>query len=165
MFTAMSIGYRVCALACWTMRTTTSRATNALLAIVLAVLASLGLAGAAAATPLETVTHPSPATISAPCGDTSGFTEVGLSTLPPEASDTADLIAAGGPYPYPEDDGVFENREGLLPDCEVGYFREYTVETPGSDDRGARRIVTGSEGEHFYTDDHYESFELINLNG
>jgi guanyl-specific ribonuclease Sa len=101
----------------------------------------------------------------APCGDTSGFDVVPLSSLPPEAADTANLIEQGGPFPYPEDGTVFQNREGLLPDCEVGYYHEYTVETPGSPDRGARRIVTGTEGEHFYTDDHYASFVLIDLDG
>jgi ribonuclease T1 len=88
---------------------------------------------------------------------------VALSSLPPEAADTADLIETDGPFPYPQDGTVFQNREGLLPDCETGYYHEYTVETPGSDDRGARRIVTGDAGEHFYTDDHYASFDLVDL--
>lgn len=101
----------------------------------------------------------------APCGDTSGFEVVPLSSLPPEATETANLIEQGGPFPYPEDGTVFQNREGILPDCESGYYHEYTVETPGSPDRGARRIVTGAEGEHFYTDDHYASFVLIDLDG
>ncbi len=78
--------------------------------------------------------------------------------LPPEALDTLALIEAGGPYPYDQDDGVFGNREGLLPDRFDGYYREYTVETPGSDDRGARRIIVGADGEVYYTDDHYGSF-------
>ncbi len=69
--------------------------------------------------------------------------------------------AAGGPFPYEEDGGVFGNYEGLLPDRERGYYREYTVETPGSDDRGARRIVTGEEGELYWTEDHYASFEQV----
>ncbi|MGB3444338.1 MAG: ribonuclease [Actinophytocola sp.] len=99
----------------------------------------------------------------APCGDTSGFEVVALSSLPPEAAETADLIEQDGPFPYPEDGTVFQNREGLLPDCDTGYYHEYTVETPGSSDRGARRIVTGDAGEHFYTGDHYESFDLIDL--
>ncbi|MFC3997624.1 ribonuclease domain-containing protein [Nocardiopsis sediminis] len=82
--------------------------------------------------------------------------------LPPEAHDTLDLIEAGGPYPYPQDGQTFQNREGLLPPQETGYYREYTVETPGSPDRGARRIVTGdSEQEDYYTADHYESFRLV----
>ena len=56
---------------------------------------------------------------------------------------------------------MFANRELLLPTHAYGYYREYTVETPGSDDRGARRIVAGSAGEVYYTDDHYESFGRV----
>ncbi|MGI5348097.1 ribonuclease domain-containing protein [Streptomyces sp. CA-250714] len=84
------------------------------------------------------------------------------SKLPPEAHDTLDLIEQGGPYPYPQDGTVFENREGILPDQQQGYYHEYTVKTPGSDDRGARRIVTGEKDqEDYYTADHYESFDLV----
>ncbi|MFG2193507.1 ribonuclease domain-containing protein [Streptomyces sp. NPDC048639] len=84
------------------------------------------------------------------------------SKLPKEANETLDLIEKGGPYPYPEDDGVFSNREGVLPDQKSGYYHEYTVETPGSPDRGARRIVTGEKDkEDYYTADHYESFDLV----
>ncbi|MDI3385193.1 ribonuclease [Streptomyces sp. B-S-A8] len=84
------------------------------------------------------------------------------SALPPEAHDTLDLIDAGGPFPYPQDGTVFQNREGLLPPQDSGYYHEYTVETPGSDDRGARRIVTGEASEEdYYTADHYESFDLV----
>ncbi|MGJ9423756.1 ribonuclease domain-containing protein [Aeromicrobium sp. CF3.5] len=82
-------------------------------------------------------------------------------SLPAEARETIELIAAGGPYPYDRDGAVFENREGLLPDEDRGYWREYTVPTPGSDDRGARRVVTGEGGELYYTDDHYASFLLV----
>jgi guanyl-specific ribonuclease Sa len=98
-----------------------------------------------------------------PCGDTSSYTEVPLSSLPSEATDTTELIEQGGPFPYPQDGTVFQNREGILPDCDAGYYHEYTVKTPGSPDRGARRIVTGDAGEHFYTADHYESFVLVDL--
>ncbi len=84
-----------------------------------------------------------------------------LTELPLEARDTLTLIDAGGPYPYRQDDGVFQNREGILPDQDRSHYREYTVDTPGSSDRGARRIVTGSGGERFYTDDHYDSFREI----
>ena len=68
------------------------------------------------------------------------------------------LIDAGGPFPYRQDGTVFSNREHLLPAKARGYYREYTVPTPGSPDRGARRIVTGLGGEAYYTDDHYRSF-------
>lgn len=87
--------------------------------------------------------------------------------LPPEAIDTLQLIARGGPYPYRQDDGVFGNRERRLPQQPRGYYREYTVETPGSPDRGARRIVSGGQPpvEYFYTDDHYRSFRRFTLDG
>lgn len=90
-----------------------------------------------------------------------GFDTIARDALPPQALDTLALIEAGGPYPYDADDEVFQNREGLLPDRPRGYYREYTVETPGSDDRGARRIVAGEDGERYYTDDHYDSFRWV----
>lgn len=82
--------------------------------------------------------------------------------LPPELDDVADDVEAGGPFEYDRDGITFQNREGYLPDESRGYYREYTVETPGLDHRGARRIVTGG-GEidpevWYYTEDHYESF-------
>ncbi|GAA2095168.1 hypothetical protein GCM10009801_63740 [Streptomyces albiaxialis] len=84
------------------------------------------------------------------------------SKLPAEAHDTLELIEKGGPYPYPQDGTVFQNREGILPQQDEGYYHEYTVKTPGEDDRGARRIVTGDkEQEDYYTADHYESFDLV----
>ena len=86
---------------------------------------------------------------------------VAASDLPPEARHTLGLIDAGGPFPYDQDGVVFHNYEGVLPPESDGYYHEYTVETPGSDDRGARRIVTGSDGEYYWTDDHYQSFERI----
>lgn len=92
----------------------------------------------------------------------SGLSWVSASALPVEAQDTLALIDAGGPYPYPDhDDGTFGNFEGLLPDHQRGYYREYTVETPGSSDRGARRIIAGDGGEFYWTPDHYRSFERI----
>jgi ribonuclease T1 len=133
------------------MSNVTSKLVKTLLPLLLAAFAVLGLTTyqAAAAQP--------------PCGDTSSYEQVPLGSLPPEATDTAELIEQGGPYPYPQDGTVFQNRENLLPDCETGYYHEYTVETPGSPDRGARRIVTGEQDEHFYTDDHYASFVLVDL--
>ncbi len=91
---------------------------------------------------------------------------IAVADLPAEARDTLALIDAGGPFPYPDNDGiVFQNRERLLPDQPRGYYHEYTVPTPGSDDRGARRIITGGPvGEpavYYWTDDHYRSFERI----
>lgn len=90
-----------------------------------------------------------------------------LDSLPPQAAETVELIEAGGPFPYPRNDGVvFGNFEGRLPAHERGYYREYTVPTPGLDHRGKRRIVTGGQpldnpAEYYYTEDHYESFCLI----
>ena len=90
-----------------------------------------------------------------------GMPIVGLADLPSSAAETLRLIDAGGPFPYRQDGATFENREGLLPDRPSGYYREYTVITPGSDDRGARRIVAGRDGERYWTADHYASFAWI----
>ncbi len=87
--------------------------------------------------------------------------EVQAWELPAEAQATIELIRKGGPYPYAKDHSIFGNREGLLPKQRRGYYREYTVRTPGIRTRGARRIVRGSAGELFYTDDHYNSFKRI----
>ncbi len=111
------------------------------------------------------------------CGVTTVPTEPGTSTsvdpdsglpyieedqLPPEALETISLIDAGGPFPFDQDGDTFGNREGILPGKEHGFYREYTVETPGEDDRGARRIVTGDNDQIlYYTDDHYQSFSRI----
>ena len=80
--------------------------------------------------------------------------------LPAEALDTLALIERGGPFPHRQDGATFQNRERLLPSHPRGYYREYTVRTPGARDRGARRIVSGGRppAEFFYTDDHYRSF-------
>jgi len=88
---------------------------------------------------------------------------VALSSLPAQASDTVHLIEAGGPFPYPQDGVVFNNAERRLPDEPRGYYREYTVPTPGSADRGARRIITGKNGEYYYTPDHYETFRRVDV--
>ena len=87
--------------------------------------------------------------------------EVDLKELPPEARQTLLLIKAGGPFQSSHDGKPFQNREKLLPRQERGYYREYTVRTPGARDRGARRIVAGRNGEYYYTEDHYRSFRRI----
>lgn len=138
-----------------------SKAVKILLAGLLAVAGLFGVqAGAVSAAPAavqaQTVAQP-------PCGDTSQFDQVNLSQLPREATDTVNLIKKGGPYPYPQDGGVWDNREGILPACQTGYYHEYTVKTPDSPDRGARRFVVGDGGEYFYTEDHYESFKLTHV--
>jgi ribonuclease T1 len=86
---------------------------------------------------------------------------VRLDDLPPEAAETVALIEAGGPFPYADDGETFLNSAGLLPDREVGYYRVYTVETPGSVEPTSRRIVTGTDGELYWTDDLYTSFRRI----
>ena len=87
--------------------------------------------------------------------------EVAASELPAEARKTIALIRKGGPFPYRRDAVVFGNFEEKLPARARGYYREYTVRTPGAKDRGARRIVAGRGGELYYTDDHYNSFQRI----
>ncbi|WP_447936717.1 ribonuclease domain-containing protein [Thermomonas fusca] len=85
--------------------------------------------------------------------------------LPREARTTITLIHRGGPYPYRQDGQVFGNREGLLPRQPRGWYREYTVDTPGLRHRGARRIVTGGNPprEWYYSDDHYRSFRSFHV--
>lgn len=95
--------------------------------------------------------------------------ETAIDSLPPEARDTLARIRNGGPVRYRRDGVVFQNRERHLPERPRGYYREFTVETPGGRDRGARRIVAGAgsagnvrtSGEYYYTDDHYRSFRRI----
>ena len=91
--------------------------------------------------------------------------EVALGDLPQEARDTLALIRRGGPFRHRQDGTVFGNREMRLPARDRGYYREYTVPTPGAKDRGARRIVAGADargaGEIYYSDDHYNSFRRI----
>lgn len=103
--------------------------------------------------------RPSPTTASSNSDKTCS-----LGTLPDEAGHVVEDILTGGPFVYPENDGThFGNYEGLLPEEHNDYYREYTVDTPGLDHRGARRLVTGGETETdpetwYYTSDHYESF-------
>lgn len=90
---------------------------------------------------------------------------IALADLPSQARDTLKLIKSAGPFPYKKDGTVFSNRERILPKQPRGYYTEYTVKTPFSRDRGARRIVAGGDpkisGEYYYTDDHYASFKRI----
>jgi ribonuclease T1 len=95
--------------------------------------------------------------------------EVRVDDLPPEARETLALVRKGGPFPYSKDGATFGNFERHLPSKARGYYREYTVRTPGAKDRGARRIVAGAgasgdvrnSGEYYYTEDHYRSFKRI----
>ena len=96
------------------------------------------------------------------CSAVFGFSsDIDASSLPPEARQTIALIKSRGPFPYARDGIVFSNREGQLPKQSRGYYHEYTVKTPGARDRGARRIITGREGELYYTDDHYRTFRRV----
>jgi ribonuclease T1 len=93
---------------------------------------------------------------------TDGLPVVRLADLPVQARQTVALIDAGGPFPYAKDGATFNNFERVLPSRPRGYYREYTVKTPGERDRGARRIVTGDrDRELFYTADHYDSFARV----
>lgn len=84
-----------------------------------------------------------------------------MTGLPEQARTTLRLINSDGPFPYAKDGAVFGNFEGLLPRRQSGYYHEYTVVTPGSPDRGARRIVAGENGSRFYSADHYDSFREV----
>ena len=87
--------------------------------------------------------------------------DVAVRELPDEAKRTLALIRLNGPFPHAQDGRTFGNRERQLPLRAQGYYREYTVRTPGAKDRGARRIVAGNGGEFYYTDDHYRTFRRI----
>lgn len=91
----------------------------------------------------------------------SGLPTVQVQQLPKEAHATLELIDKGGPFPYRQDGTIFRNQENLLPRQATGYYREYTVKTPGSSDRGARRLVAGQDGDIYYTADHYETFRQV----
>jgi ribonuclease T1 len=98
-------------------------------------------------------------------GPANGLAVMSQSELPPQGRDTYEKIQQGGPFAYEKDGVVFGNRERLLPSHKRGYYREYTVKTPGSRDRGARRIVCGGKATApdacYYTADHYSSFRKI----
>jgi ribonuclease T1 len=93
----------------------------------------------------------------------SGLPVIGVAELPKEGRDTLALIRKGGPFPYQKDGTTFSNRERALPKEPRGYYREYTVKTPGSRDRGARRIICGGKPAAicYYTADHYQTFKII----
>ena len=94
-----------------------------------------------------------------------GLPEIAFAELPREAQDVYALIGRGGPFDYDRDGIAFGNREKLLPDKPRGYYREYTVRTPGVRSRGARRVICGGPARTpdacYYTDDHYQSFRRI----
>lgn len=96
----------------------------------------------------------------------SSVASVALTGMPPQGQEVMELIRQGGPFRYEKDGTVFGNRERLLPSQKRGYYREYTVPSPGLSHRGAKRIVCGGQKPRapdacFYTEDHYSSFRLI----
>lgn len=97
----------------------------------------------------------------APAEPTTDLGTMAVEQLPAEGIETLELIASDGPFPYDKDGSTFNNREGILPQQPKGFYAEFTVITPGEDDRGARRIVAGDDGSRFYTSDHYSSFREV----
>ncbi len=141
-------------------------ASLAILAVGVSVGSYLGLMGGAALPTAMADTNRSDVMInrSSLSTTTSAIRRVSLNQLPPEAKTTLGLIQRGGPFPYPQKDGtVFGNFEKRLPVAARGYYREYTVPTPGARNRGARRIVASQRREYYYTGDHYATFALIQL--
>ena len=102
-----------------------------------------------------------PAALARDYGASAGIKEIELAQLPHEARQTLAAIKRGGPFASERDGVVFGNYERHLPSRERGYYREYTVPTPGQRSRGARRIVAGGPAEYYYSDDHYRSFRRI----
>jgi ribonuclease T1 len=126
-----------------------------LVAVIVAVVGGLALSGGFGNAPKSS----SPGR-SATAGAGSGT--CALSGLPPQVADTVEEIQTGGPFRYRQDGVTFDNRERLLPREALGYYHEYTVTTPGSADRGTRRVITGGSPSApvvlYYTGDHYASF-------
>lgn len=102
---------------------------------------------------------------SVPSRPPAGMATVSLGSLPAEARDVVDKLDHGGAFKYRQDGTTFGNRERRLPPKPQGYYREYTVATPGLSDRGPRRVIAGRQGELYYTPDHYRSFEWIVRDG
>lgn len=124
-------------------------------------LISLAMALVAAGTWLVQAHAPQALTAPAPIS-----TQIPMAELPRQGQQVMAQIRQGGPFRYEKDGTVFGNRERLLPRASRGYYREYTVPTPGLNHRGARRIVCGGEqprrpDDCYYTEDHYSSFRRI----
>ncbi|WP_239085823.1 ribonuclease domain-containing protein [Catellatospora methionotrophica] len=129
--------------------------------VAVLVIALMALVGYCARTAMAPSGDGAPVPSAAAGTPVSGLPTVPLRGLPKEAVATVALIDKNGPYPYDKDGTVFGNLEGVLPKQPRGYYREFTVPTPGSRDRGARRLVAGRDGDLYYTDDHYESFRQV----
>jgi len=137
-----------------------------LLLAVLAIAALLWGRHSPEPAPRGTVAPQASTAQNAPATRTTGATEGALpSFLPPEAADMLRRIASGGPFEHRQDGVVFQNREHRLPAQPEGYYHEYTVDTPGLDYRGARRIITGGTPPqvYYYTDDHYRTFRQFEV--
>jgi ribonuclease T1 len=111
--------------------------------------------------PAATASTGGSGSVSSPSRAADGLPTVRSADLPAEARRVLRLIDTGGSFPYSQDGTVFGNVERLLPAHPRGWYREYTVPTPGSGDRGARRIIAGKDGARYYTADHYESFARV----
>lgn len=133
--------------------------TLAVLVLVVAGIPRTGDSPGSATSPAQTSAAALPT--AAGVANPSRLPEVKASELPAEARQVLVLIARGGPYPYSRDNITFGNFERVLPQKPSGYYREFTVPTPGESDRGARRIIAGDAGEKYYTADHYSSFSFI----
>ncbi|SEJ66180.1 ribonuclease T1 [Arthrobacter sp. yr096] len=123
-----------------------------------------GVASSGAGFSSVQTTTPEPGSVPTPAAavaNPSTLPTISAAQLPKEARQTLALIAKGGPYPYDRDGVNFGNFEGLLPRKSGGFYKEYTVPTPGESDRGARRIIVGKDSAKYYTPDHYESFMFI----
>jgi ribonuclease T1 len=133
-------------------------------AVVLATTAAFGSTAYAAPTTAPHTAPTSAYVVAAP----TPIDTCALSSLPSQAADTLGLIHSGGPFPYSQDGTVFQNREGILPAQSSSYYHEYTVITPGSPDRGARRLIGGgaktTPAHLYYTGDHYASFCEVDEN-
>lgn len=150
------------------LRFTGSRSARAF-AAGLVLLLTAGCAGGSSSSPGTTATSGSSA--SSKAGKTSAGKAVPTnpsdlptikeSQLPKEAKQTLKLIRAGGPFPYERDGVHFGNYEKVLPVKKGSYYKEYTVKTPGTSSRGAKRIIVGNGSEKYFTTDHYETFKFI----
>ncbi|GAA0273705.1 hypothetical protein GCM10009527_082680 [Actinomadura nitritigenes] len=148
------------------MTTPRHRFRRALLPAALLIAGLTGPAAHAATAPAAQPATVSAAYAAAPGPSVHAVSTVCESALPSQADDTIALIDKGGPFPYPQDGTVFQNREGLLPQEPQGYYHEYTVKTPGSSTRGARRIITSDDLGHdgmYWTPDHYSTFYDIDF--
>lgn len=119
------------------------------------------LAGALVGWTAHRLAGPDAAQVTTVATPSSGLPTVALGDLPIQVRETLALLDGDGELPYARDGSTFYNIEGRLPARPRGYYREYTVSTPGSRDRGARRLVVGRDGDVYYTDDHYTTFRQV----